>query len=106
MAHCEYCGKPITTDEFQDNDGLCVKCKPKEEKTYNHYVTFGQIHTHRVNGKTLDCDTVARFQAKNAQEGRTKAVDYFGGMFFTDYHDIQWNDEKLEYFPKGIIDID
>jgi len=28
MAHCEWCGRPITTEEFQENDGLCIKCKP------------------------------------------------------------------------------
>ena len=25
MARCEYCGKPITTEEFEKNDGLCDK---------------------------------------------------------------------------------
>jgi len=26
MARCEHCGKPITTKEFDDNDGLCTPC--------------------------------------------------------------------------------
>jgi len=106
MAHCEHCGKPITTEEFQNNDGLCDKCKPKEEiQLVNHYVTFGQKHTHRVNGKTLDCDTIARYKVKDAQEGRKKAFEYFGDKFFTDYHK-EFKEEDLHYFPKGFVDIE
>lgn len=72
----------------------------------NHYVTFGQNHTHRVNGKTLDCDSVAMYKAKNYKEGREKAFEYFGGEFFTDYHANEFNMEDLEYFPRGIINIE
>lgn len=71
-----------------------------------HYVTFGQIHTHRVNGKTLDCNSVASYEAKDYSEGRTKAFEYFGDKFFTDYHDEEFNKEDLQYFPRGIINID
>lgn len=71
-----------------------------------HYVTFGQIHTHRVNGITLDCDTVACYEAEDVQDGRNKAFKYFGDKFFTDYHDTQFNMEDLKFFPKGIINID
>ncbi len=71
-----------------------------------HYVTFGQQHTHRVNGKTLDCDTVACYEAANHGEGRHKAFDLFGDKFFTDYHDTSFDMESLQYFPKGIVNID
>jgi len=71
-----------------------------------HYVTFGQVHTHRVNGHTLDCDSVACYEAENYGTGRTKAFELFGDKFFTDYHDTQFNMEDLEYFPRGIINID
>ena len=71
-----------------------------------HYVTFGQIHTHRINGKTLDCDTVAVFESNNAEDGRKKAFELFGDKFFTDYHGDQWNESHLEYFPKGLVYID
>jgi len=30
MAHCEHCGKPITTQEFEENDGLGNCCMPKD----------------------------------------------------------------------------
>lgn len=71
-----------------------------------HYVTFGQQHTHRVNGITLDCDSVACYEAKDYSEGRTKAFELFGTKFFTDYHDTQFPMEDLHYFPRGIINID
>lgn len=70
-----------------------------------HYVTFGQIHTHSINGKTLDKDTVAVFEAENAIEGRELAVEYFGDRFFTDYHDENWDESKLEFFPKGYVEL-
>lgn len=70
-----------------------------------HYVTFGQIHVHRVNGVTLDCDSVACFEARDASHGRELAFEYFGDKFFTDYHDSQFPKEDLVYFPRGIITI-
>jgi len=71
-----------------------------------HYVTFGQGHTHRVNGYTLDCNSVASFEAKDYSNGREKAVEYFGDKFFTDYHDKAFNMTNLHWWPRGIINID
>lgn len=72
----------------------------------NHYVTFGQIHTHRVNGQTLDCDCVAVYKASNPAEGRKKAFELFGNKFFTDYHDKDWDEKDLSFFPRGYIYLD
>ncbi len=69
------------------------------------YVTFGQLHIHSVNGKTLDKDTVAVIFAPSATEGREKAFEYFGHEFFTTYTDDTWSESKLEYFPKGYVEI-
>jgi len=71
-----------------------------------HYVTFGQKHTHSINGKTLDKDTVAVYEAKDSVEGRDKAFEYFGDKFFTDYHNTQFDHNSLKYFPKGVVDLD
>lgn len=71
-----------------------------------HYVTLGQQHTHRINNITLDCDSVVCYEAENAQEGRKRAFELFGDKFFTDYHDTQFDKKDLEYFPRGIINID
>ena len=72
----------------------------------NHYVTFGQDHAHRVNGKTLDRDTVAVFAAETAQAGRNRAFELFGGKFCFEYHGEEWNESSLKYFPKGYVYID
>jgi len=70
------------------------------------YVTFGQEHVHRVNGKTLDKDTVAVFTATTREEGRAKAFEFFGPKFCFEYYDKEWNEKNLSYFPKGYVDLD
>lgn len=68
------------------------------------YVTFGQVHIHKVNGKTFDKDSVAVIEAKDSKEGRDKAWKYFGPEFFTTYIDL--NHVKLEFFPRGLIEVE
>ncbi|MDR1346820.1 MAG: hypothetical protein LBJ63_00080 [Prevotellaceae bacterium] len=70
------------------------------------YVTFGQGHTHHVNGKTLDKDTVAVLSAQNSNQGREKAFELFGAEFCFEYFDSEWKEENLKYFPKGYVYID
>jgi len=71
-----------------------------------HYVTFGQSHVHSVNGRTFDKDSVAVYEAADAQEGRTKAFEYFGDKFMTDYHGEQFDETTLHYFPRGYVYVD
>jgi len=71
-----------------------------------HYVTFGQVHKHIVNGHTLDKDCVACFEAVDSMDGRFKAFEFFDDKFFTDYHEDEFNMNHLVYFPRGIIVID
>lgn len=68
------------------------------------YVTFGQVHTHSVNGKTFDKDSVAVIEAENYAIGRKKTFDYFGDQFYTTYHDLDY--VKMDYFPRGMIDVE
>jgi hypothetical protein len=71
-----------------------------------HYVTFGQTMVHSINGKTLDKDTVAVYEASSHKDSRDKAFEYFGSNFFTDYHGDEWDEsEKLQYFPKGYVEL-
>ena len=70
------------------------------------YVTFGQTHTHSVNGITLDKNTVAVLSAENREHGRQKAFDYFGAKFCFEYFDDQWNDDDIKYYPAGYVYID
>lgn len=71
-----------------------------------HYVTFGQQHVHRVNGHTLDTDSIACYNATDYSQGRDKAFELFGGSFFTDYHENEIDEVEMEYFPRGIIEIE
>jgi len=66
------------------------------------YFTFGQIHTHRINGKTFDCDSVVEIHAKTESEAREKMFDIFGNKWFTSYPEDKL---QLEFFPRGIIEV-
>ena len=70
-----------------------------------HYVTFGQIHVHSVNGITFDKDCIARIKAKDFREGREKAMKYFGVKFGTSYQDNQWDEKSMIFFPRGYKDL-
>lgn len=70
-----------------------------------HYVTFGQVHAHSVNGKTFDKDCIAVIEANSFDEGRIKAFEYFDDKFGTSYQDNQWNEENMKFFPRGYINV-
>lgn len=70
-----------------------------------HYVTFGQLHIHNVNGKIFNKDCVAKIPAKDFAEGREKAVKYFGLKFCTSYQGKQWNVNNIHFFPRGYIEL-
>ena len=65
------------------------------------YISFGQAHVHRVNGKTFDCDSLCRIYAHNEAAARQRAKEAF---------DMKWSflytEPELSYFPRGIIDLE
>ena len=65
------------------------------------YITFGQIHTHSVNGKTFDKNSVAQIEAKSEAEARTMANNYFKGI----YHNLTKEIPDMEFYPRGIIEV-
>ena len=67
-----------------------------------YYITFGQVHTHSVNGRTFDKDCVAEIQAKTKNEARDIAMDVFKGVFHQTLDETEI-DKALQYFPRGII---
>jgi len=67
------------------------------------YITFGQIHVHRVNCKTFDRNCVAVINCKDEKDGRAKAFEYFGPKFHNSYYEDQFKPEIMEYFPRGLI---
>lgn len=113
MEDCSKCGQTVENCECHIPDeekhaglyNLCNMLLGDKGKPGNHYVTFGQVHVHSVDGKTLDKDTVAVFKAKDYAEGRAKAFEYFGDKFFTDYHGEQWKADSIKYFPKGYVEL-
>ena len=70
------------------------------------YVTFGQIHVHRMNGKEFDKDCVAVIEAESAELGRIQAFRYFGYKFCTSFYDKEWEEDiQMRYYPRGYINV-
>lgn len=67
------------------------------------YITFGQVHAHRVNGKTFDKDCVALIEADDEMQGREIAFSLFGDKFCFSYFNKL---PPMEYFPRGVISVD
>lgn len=66
------------------------------------FFSFGQGHTHRVNGKTFDCDSIVEIHADNEPEARQKMFNTFGKKWFTSYTEENF---QPEYFPRGVIEV-
>lgn len=69
------------------------------------YVSFGQIHTHSINGKTLDKDSIAVIRCESYKEGRELAFKWFKGLFHNCWSEEEFNDKILMYFPRGCIEV-
>lgn len=67
------------------------------------YVTFGQIHAHRVNGHTFDKDSVAAIKCEDRDHGRRVAFELFGDKFMTDYLEEEIK-SIMHYFPRGMLE--
>lgn len=68
------------------------------------YVTMGQAHIHRINGKVIDKDCVVVLHGT-----RERVFELFGPKFCFEYTEEQWNDagmpDKMHYFPRGYIEL-
>ncbi len=71
----------------------------------NIYVTFGQVHAHRVNGKTLDCDCVAILKSESVDAGRAMAFELFGPKFSFVYSEEDWDHSDMQFYPNGYVHI-
>jgi hypothetical protein len=69
------------------------------------FVTFGQDHTHEVNGKIFTKDTVAVIQAENAEAGRQAAFNFFGSAFCFEYPQEHFDPATMAYFPAGFVSV-
>ena len=70
------------------------------------YITFGQIHTHRINNETLDCDCVAAIEHDADTSGHKIAMRLFDAKFHNAYPEDQFDADKImPYYSRGIIEI-
>lgn len=69
------------------------------------YITFGQAHIHKINGKLLDKDCIAVIERKTEQEIMDTIQEYFGITYCTYYIDDKWINEYIKYYPKGYIEL-
>jgi len=69
------------------------------------YVTFGQGHFHNIMGQIFDPNTVAVIPCSDKTEGRALAFAIFGPEFCFEYHEDQFKQEHMQYFPKGTLEI-
>jgi len=65
------------------------------------YITFGQIHTHSVNGKTFDKGSVALVNCKDYTDGRRRAFEYFDDKWAFAYQ----GKPDMSFFPRGVIEV-
>lgn len=73
-----------------------------------HYVTFGQAHRHVVNGAEFNSNTIASIEADSWQDGREKALGYFGPAFCTSYQEGEPSFNLynlLKYAPGGVVEV-
>ena len=69
------------------------------------YVTFGQIHTHSINGQIFDKDCVAVIHARTPQAGRNKAFEIFSTRFSFEYSEDEFNMDWMKHYPRGFIEV-
>lgn len=66
------------------------------------YFTFGQDHTHRVNGFTYDCDVVVKITGDDPAITRQIMFEHFGSKWAFQYDGAP---PDLQYFPRGIKEL-
>ena len=64
-------------------------------------ITFGQNHTHRIDGKTFDCDCVAEVEAEDEEQARS----VFMPEFCFSYPENKFDKTDMRFFPRGRIQI-
>lgn len=71
----------------------------------NTYITFGQTHVHRVNGKTFDKDCVAVMEDVGL-DSFTAISEVFGQKWSREFGELEWDEKtQLLYYPRGYIHV-
>lgn len=66
------------------------------------YVSFGQVHTHRIGGKIIDKDCLYKIDVDKFDEAAKQAENLFGEKWAWIYNEEE-KDKYLTYFPRGIV---
>lgn len=69
------------------------------------YITFGQVHTHSINGITLDKDSIAAIEHDKEESGHKIAMVIFDTKFHQAVKEESLTEDFLSYFPRGVIEI-
>lgn len=75
----------------------------KELRMKKTYVTFGQGHYHNIRGQIFNPNTVAIIPCEDAADGRAMAFATFGPKFCFEYHEDQFKQESMKFFPEGFV---
>jgi len=65
------------------------------------YISFGQVHTHSINGITIDKDCIVELESETKRGAHEKAMEIFDGVFHNVYEKLP----NMDYFPRGVIKI-
>ena len=69
------------------------------------FITFGQVHTHSVEGKTFDKDCVACIIHDEKVNGRDIAFQLCGDKFMTSYT-MKDLETIMNFYPRGVIEVE
>ncbi len=67
------------------------------------YISFGQAHTHRIDGKTYDCDSLMKVEAENEIAARLQTMDILGNNKWSSIYPAADLEEALKYYPRGVL---
>lgn len=102
-AHVETMGYTVVTKwrKGLKKIGLGEIVLEETQGMKKYYFTFGQIHTHSINGKTFDKDCVVEIEAESREEAREKMVEVFGIRWSHQYEKLP----DMGFFPRGVFKI-
>jgi hypothetical protein len=67
------------------------------------YITFGDNHTHEINGQIFDGDCVAVIENVTPAQGRARAFELFGPVFSFEYPEKNFDHASMHYFKRGFV---
>ncbi len=88
-------GRPRTTDDGRQTTDDGRQTTEDSPRVLTKYFTFGQQHTHSVNGHTMDKDCVIKITAVNP---RLKMHELFVNKWAFEHDEIP----EMHYFHRGI----